>query len=48
MTCGRVGCCDSSVGKHASRHYQSTSHPVVRSFETGEAWRWCYVDEVVG
>jgi monovalent cation/hydrogen antiporter len=48
MTCGRVGCCDSSVGKHAARHYHSTSHPVVRSFEAGEGWRWCYVDEVVG
>jgi CPA1 family monovalent cation:H+ antiporter len=48
MSCGHVGCCDSSVGKHAARHYGSTSHPVIRSFESGEAWRWCFVDEVLG
>ena len=48
MTCGHVGCCDSSVGKHADEHYAETGHPVMRSFEPGEAWRWCYVDEVLG
>ncbi len=48
MTCGHVGCCDSSVGKHASRHFGSTDHPVIRSFEQGERWRWCFVDEVLG
>jgi len=48
LVCGNVGCCDSSVGRHAERHFQETGHPVMRSFEPGEAWRWCYVDEVLG
>jgi hypothetical protein len=48
LACGNVGCCDSSVGRHASRHYRETGHEVIRSFEPGEAWRWCYVDEVLG
>jgi uncharacterized UBP type Zn finger protein len=48
LTCGNVGCCDSSPRKHASAHFAATSHPVVRSFQPGEDWRWCFVDEVVG
>jgi monovalent cation/hydrogen antiporter len=48
MTCGHVGCCNSSQYKHADGHYGDTGHPVMRSFEPGEAWRWCYVDEEVG
>lgn len=48
LSCGHVGCCDSSLGKHALGHFTGTTHPVMRSFETGEAWRWCYVDERVG
>ncbi len=48
LTCGNVGCCDSSVGRHAERHFNQTAHPVMRSHEPGEAWRWCYVDEVLG
>lgn len=48
LTCGQVGCCDSSEGLHAQKHYDSSRHPVMRSFEAGEAWRWCYVDEVLG
>ena len=48
LVCGNVGCCDSSVGRHAERHFKETGHPVIRSFEPGEAWRWCYVDEVLG
>jgi uncharacterized UBP type Zn finger protein len=47
LTCGHVGCCDSSPHQHASAHYAAKSHPVVQSFQPGEAWRWCYVDEVV-
>jgi uncharacterized UBP type Zn finger protein len=46
MTCGRVGCCDSSKNKHASAHARQTDHPIVESFEPGEDWFWCYVDEV--
>ncbi|MBA3234320.1 MAG: Na+/H+ antiporter [Propionibacteriales bacterium] len=48
MTCGHVGCCNSSIGKHAAKHYHGEQHPVIRSFETGEAWRWCFVDERLG
>ncbi len=48
LACGNVGCCDSSVGRHAARHYHDTAHPVMRSFEPGEAWRWCYLHEVLG
>lgn len=45
LACGHVGCCDSSVHKHATAHFAETAHPVMRSFEPGETWRWCYVDE---
>jgi NhaP-type Na+/H+ or K+/H+ antiporter len=48
LACGHVGCCDSSFGKHATGHFHETAHPVMRSFEIGEAWRWCYVDDVIG
>ena len=48
LTCGNVGCCDSSVGRHAERHFTETGHAVMRSFEPGEAWRWCYVDTILG
>jgi uncharacterized UBP type Zn finger protein len=47
LTCGHVGCCDSSPGRHATQHFHATTHPVVRSFQPGESWRWCYVDEVL-
>ncbi|HEY4022901.1 MAG TPA: UBP-type zinc finger domain-containing protein [Pseudonocardiaceae bacterium] len=45
LTCGHVGCCDSSPMKHANRHAHALDHPIVRSFEAGEDWRWCYVHE---
>ncbi|TJY71385.1 Na+/H+ antiporter [Arthrobacter sp. CAU 1506] len=48
LECGNVGCCDSSPGLHAARHHSTTGHPVMRSVEPGESWRWCYVDEVLG
>ncbi|MDQ4038296.1 MAG: Na+/H+ antiporter [Actinomycetota bacterium] len=48
LTCGHVGCCDSSPLSHAQGHYTQVQHPVMRSAERGEAWRWCYVDEVLG
>ena len=47
QTCGHAGCCDSSPGRHASRHAFSTSHPIVRSYEPGEDWFWCYVDQLM-
>jgi CPA1 family monovalent cation:H+ antiporter len=46
--CGQVGCCNSSPGRHAQAHFHETGHPVMRSIEPGEAWRWCYVDGVLG
>jgi uncharacterized UBP type Zn finger protein len=48
LSCGYVGCCDSSPARHATRHHAATTHPVMRSFEEGESWRWCYVDEALG
>ena len=48
VACGHVGCCDSSPGRHAERHYAQDRHPVMRSVEPGEDWRWCFVDEIVG
>jgi uncharacterized UBP type Zn finger protein len=46
LTCGHVGCCDSSKNKHATKHYHATTHPIVRSIEPGESWGWCFADEV--
>jgi len=46
LTCGHVGCCDSSKNKHATRHFHTTNHPIIRSVEPGEKWRWCYVDKL--
>jgi uncharacterized UBP type Zn finger protein len=45
LACGHVACCDSSPHRHATVHYRAKDHPVMRSFEPGETWRWCYVDE---
>jgi uncharacterized UBP type Zn finger protein len=47
MACGHVGCCDSSPNKHATKHFRRTGHPIIRSFEPGEHWGWCYADEVM-
>jgi uncharacterized UBP type Zn finger protein len=47
LTCGHVGCCDSSKNKHATKHFHATHHPLMRSMEPGETWGWCYVDERV-
>lgn len=48
LTCGHVGCCDSSEWRHGTAHFEQTGHPVMRSFEPGENWRWCFVDERTG
>lgn len=42
LSCGHVGCCDSSKNKHATEHFHKTQHPIIRSFEPGEAWAYCY------
>ena len=48
MTCGHVGCCDSSPRQHATSHFHETQHPVMRSVEPGEHWTWCYFHEITG
>jgi uncharacterized UBP type Zn finger protein len=48
LACGYVGCCDSSVRRHATAHFTEVGHPVIRSFEAGENWRWCYLDQELG
>jgi len=47
LSCGHVGCCDSSKNKHATKHFHATGHPVMQSAEPGEDWMWCYVDQVM-
>jgi uncharacterized UBP type Zn finger protein len=46
LECGHVGCCDDSPNRHATGHFHTTRHPVMRSFEPGEDWAWCFVDEL--
>jgi uncharacterized UBP type Zn finger protein len=46
LECGHVGCCDDSPGQHATKHYRSNGHPIIRSLEPGEEWSWCFIDEV--
>ena len=48
QACGHVGCCDSSPGKHATKHFHGTGHPVMRSAQPGDTWTWCYVHEAQG
>ena len=46
LICGHIGCCDNSKNKHATKHFHETNHPIIQSFEPGEDWRWCYVDNI--
>jgi monovalent cation/proton antiporter MnhG/PhaG subunit len=45
LSCGEVGCCDSSKNRHARKHFLASGHPIMRSIEPGEEWRWCFVDQ---
>jgi thioredoxin reductase (NADPH) len=45
MICGHVGCCDDSKNQHATKHFHASGHPIIKSFEPGEDWGWCFVDE---
>jgi hypothetical protein len=45
-SCGHVGCCDSSPNRHATKHFRATTHPIVKSFEPGEDWGYCYPDDM--
>ncbi|MEO8955399.1 MAG: UBP-type zinc finger domain-containing protein [Ktedonobacteraceae bacterium] len=46
LSCGHVGCCDSSKNTHATKHFHATNHPIIQSIEQGEDWGWCYIDEI--
>ena len=46
MTCGHVGCCDSSPNRHATAHFRSVGHPIIQSYEPGEEWWYCYADDL--
>ena len=45
LSCGQVGCCDNSPNRHARGHWEAGGHPIMRSLEAGESWRWCFADE---
>ena len=47
LSCGHVACCDSSPHRHATAHAEGSGHPIIRSFEPGEDWRWCYPDQAL-
>lgn len=47
LECGHAGCCDSSKNKHATKHFHTSNHPIIRSMEPGEDWKYCYVDDVM-
>jgi len=46
LACGHVGCCDNSVNTHATKHFHASRHAIMKSFQPGEEWGWCYVDEL--
>jgi hypothetical protein len=46
LTCGHVGCCDSSPNRHATKHFHASLHPIIQSFEPNEDWVYCYADDV--
>jgi uncharacterized UBP type Zn finger protein len=46
LNCGHVGCCDESKNKHATKHFLQQHHPVIQSFEPGESWKYCYIDDL--
>ena len=48
LECGHMACCDSSPRRHATKHFEECAHPVMRSAEPGEDWRWCFVDNRLG
>lgn len=46
LSCGHVGCCDSSKNKHATKHFRQTQHPIIQAFQSDDDWLWCYVDQL--
>lgn len=47
LNCGNVGCCDNSKNRHARRHWDEHDHPLIKSIEPGESWRYCFADQVI-
>ena len=47
LECGHIGCCDSSPNTHATKHFEATKHPIIQSFQPGETWKWCYIDQLM-
>ncbi len=47
LECGHIGCCDSSPNKHATKHFHATKHPIMKSYEPGENWKFCFVDQLM-
>jgi hypothetical protein len=47
QSCGHIGCCDNSPNRHATAHNRTSGHPLIRSFEPGENWWWCYADQAL-
>ena len=46
LSCGNIGCCDSSPNRHATAHFHEQQHPIIQWYEPGEDWWWCYIDEI--
>lgn len=44
LGCGHVGCCDPSIGLHATKHFKQTGHPVMVALHN-KAWKWCFIHE---
>jgi uncharacterized UBP type Zn finger protein len=44
LICGNVACCDSSPGRHATKHFRETGHPVMKPYHS-DGWLWCYVHQ---
>jgi alkanesulfonate monooxygenase SsuD/methylene tetrahydromethanopterin reductase-like flavin-dependent oxidoreductase (luciferase family) len=47
VTCGHVGCDDSSAGMHATKHFVNTGHPVIVALPD-KPWKWCYIHKIYG
>lgn len=47
LVCGQVGCCDNSKNRHARNHYETDGHPLIRSIEPLEFWKYCFEDHLV-
>ena len=39
LTCGHVGCCDSSKNRHATGHFRATRHPLIEPLQAAANWR---------